>query len=79
MKLIIATIGFIIFAIAFCFKMLFWLIKFSIPIAMLYLIFAFIFQESNFKLWSSEARAVFVILSGVCVYGFFLQEKDLTY
>jgi formate-dependent nitrite reductase membrane component NrfD len=72
----------IIGALAFCLGsilgLLLWVIKFSIPMAMIYLIFAFVFQESNYRLWSIEARAVFVILSGVCIYGIFLQEKDLT-
>lgn len=67
----------LIVAIAFTLKMIFLMIKFCIPVFVLYLLMAFILQESNFKIWSVEARAIFVILSGVCIYGL-LQEKELT-
>lgn len=64
--------------IGFCFMWVvaiaYMLIRYALPIFILYYLFTFILQNPNIKTWAVETRGFFVILSALSVYGVYLEN-----
>ena len=79
MRLIKGLFGLAAFTIGFTLGIALWILKLAIPVVCVYFIFAFVTQESNWKLWTMEVRAFFVLLSAVIVYAVYVYEPQESY
>ena len=75
-KLIFSFLMLFVKAFFYCFGVVIYLARFSIPIMVLFGIFYFVIGTWNIGLWTVEARGIFAVFVILIIYGTLEQIKN---
>lgn len=75
-KVILSIIMFFIKMFVYSFSILIYLLRFSIPLVVLWLVFYYVIGIWNMGLWTVEARGFYAVLSLLTVFGILEQIKN---